>query len=69
MYMSKTSQKSYLYYSKASNTENVEIFHGLHNKVTLLMRIRSERRTKNRQQKNSEKVWFMHIYQYIENVN
>ena len=36
-------QKSYLYCSKASNTENVEIFYGLHNKVTLLMRRRSGR--------------------------
>ena len=50
-------EKNYLYYSKASNTENGEIFHGLHNKVALLMRRLSERETRNRHQKNFEKVW------------
>ena len=32
-YVKNFSKKNYLYYSKASNTENVEIFHGLHDKV------------------------------------
>ena len=54
-------KKRYLYYSKASNTENVEIFHGLQNKAALLMRKRSERVTKNCHQNYSEKVWIMHI--------
>ena len=36
-------KKSDSYCSKASNTENVEIFHGLPDKVPLLMRKRSER--------------------------
>ena len=40
-----------MYYSKASNTENVKIFHGLHDKVALMMRRRSERGTRNRHQK------------------
>ena len=37
------SDKNYLYYSKASNIEKVEIFHAL--KVALLMRRHSERGT------------------------
>ena len=44
-------KKNYLYYSKASNTENVEIFHSLHDKVALLTRRRSERGTRNRHRK------------------
>ena len=63
-------KKNYLYCSnKASNIENVEIFHGLHDKVALLMRRRSERGTRNRHQNIFGKVQTMHIYQCIENVN
>ena len=43
--------KNYLYYSKTSNIENVKIFHGLHDKVALMMRIRSERGTRNGHQR------------------
>ena len=66
-YVKNFSQKNYLYCSnKASNTENVEIFHGLHDKVALLMRRRSERGTRNRHQNIFGKVQIMHIYQCIE---
>ena len=65
-YMWKLLKKSDSYYSKASNTENVEIFHGLHDKVALLMRRRSERGTRNRHQNIFGKVQTMHIYQCIE---
>ena len=50
------SEKSYLYYSKTSNIEKVEIFHAL--KVALLMRSRSERGTGNRQKKLIKRLIF-----------
>ena len=49
-------KKSYLYYSKASNTEIFERFYGLHDKVALLMRRRCEQGTRNRHQKFLDKL-------------
>ena len=54
-----------LYVLQCPNMEKVEIFHVLHHKVALLMRRRSEQRTRNRHQRIFGKVWTI----YIENVD
>ena len=63
--MKNLSERSCLYYRKTSNIEKVEIIHVLHNKVTLLMRRRSEQGTRNCHKNIFRNVLTM----YIENVN
>ena len=64
--MRKFSEKSYLYYSKTSNTENVELFHVWYDKVALLMRKSSEWKTRYCPKRFLE--WFGTYISVIENV-
>ena len=58
-----------LYVLQCPNMEKVEIFHVLHHKVALLMRRRSEQRTRNRHQRIFGKVWTIHIENVDQKTN
>ena len=58
-----------LYVLQCTNMEKVEIFHVSHHTVALLMRRRSEQRTRNRYQRIFGKVWTIHIENVDQKTN
>ena len=52
---------NYMYYSKTSNIEKVQIFYVLHEKVALLMKRRYKRGTRNCHRKFFRKVWTIEL--------
>ena len=68
-YISEKFLRKKLFVSKYTNTENVEIFHVLHNQGAPLMKRHSEWGTRNCLQVIFRKVWTIHIENVDQKIN